>query len=75
MAYGVADLISKPAWRYTIGSTPSFGSFRAAKMTPFWDPNFPLLCGQLAAPFLYTHREPGPKLKLYTQKEVLGPAS
>ena len=39
-------------WRYTIGSTPNFGSFQAAKMTQFWDPNFPLPCGQLAAPFL-----------------------
>ena len=38
--YGMADLISGPAWRYTIGSTPNFGSFQAAKMTPFWDPNF-----------------------------------
>ena len=67
MAYGMADPISKPAWRYTIGNTPNFGSFQAAKMTPFWDPNFPLPCGQLAAPFLYAHREPGPKFKLYTQ--------
>ena len=46
---------------------PNFGSFRAAKMTPFWDPNFPLPCGQLAAPFLYAHIEPGPNFKLYTQ--------
>ena len=52
IAYGMADPISKPAWRYTMGSTPNFGSFQAAKMTPFWDPNFPLPCGQLAAPFL-----------------------
>ena len=27
MAYGMADPISKAAWRYTIGSTPDFGSF------------------------------------------------
>ena len=66
MAYGMADPISKPAWRYTIGSTPNFGSFQAAKMTPFWDPNFPLPCCQLAAPFLYAQKEPGPKFKLYT---------
>ena len=52
IAYGMADPISKPAWRYTIGSTPNFGSFQAAKMTQFWDPNFPLPCGQLEAPFL-----------------------
>ena len=52
IAYGMADPISKPAWRYTIGSTPNFGSFQAAKMTQFWDPNFPLPCGQWAAPFL-----------------------
>ena len=67
MAYGMEDPISKPAWRYTIGSTPNFGSFQAARMTPFWDPNFPLPCGHLAAPFLYADREPGPKSKLYTQ--------
>ena len=35
IAYGMADPISKPAWRHTIGSTPNFGSFQAAKMTPF----------------------------------------
>ena len=64
IAYGMADPISKPAWRYTIGGTPSFGSFRAAKMTPFWDPNFNPPCGQLAAPYLYAHVKPGPNLKL-----------
>ena len=67
IAYGMADPISKPAWRYTIESTPNFGSFGAAQMTPFWDLNFTPQCGQLAAPFLYAHREPGPKFKLYTQ--------
>ena len=75
IAYGMADPISKPAWRYTIGSTPNFGSFRAAKMTPFWDLNFTPQCGQLAAPFLYAHREPRPNSKLYTQISVPGPAS
>ena len=44
-------------------------------MTPFWDPNFTPLCGQLAAPYLYAHSEPAPNLMLYTQMEVLGPAS
>ena len=67
IAYRMANPIFKPAWRYTIGSTPDFASFRAAKMTPFWDPNFPLPCGQLAAPFLYAHKVPGPNFKLYTQ--------
>ena len=71
----MANLISKPAWRYTIGSPPNFGSFRAAKMTPFWDPNFNPPSGQLAAPYLFAHREPGPDSKLYTQMKVLGPAS
>ena len=69
ITYGMADPISKPAWRYTIGSTPNFGSFRAAKMTPFWDPNFTPPCGQLAVPYLNAHREPGPNSKLYTQIE------
>ena len=67
IAYGMANPISKPAWRYTIGSTPNFGSFRPAKMTPFWDPNFNPPCGLLAAPFLYAHKDPGPNSKLYTQ--------
>ena len=40
MACGTADLISKPAWRYTIGGTFNFGSFWVTKKTPFWDPNF-----------------------------------
>ena len=44
-------------------------------MTPFWDPNFTPQCGQLAAPYLYVHTEPGPNFKLYTQIKVLGPAS
>ena len=75
IAYGMADRISKPAWRYTIGSTPNFGSFQAAKMTPFWDPNFTPPCGPLADPYLFAHKEPGPNSKLYTRIEVLGPAS
>ena len=44
-------------------------------MTPFWDPNLPHPCGQLAAPFLYAHNETRPKSKSYTQIKVLGPAS
>ena len=36
-------------------------------MTPFWDPNFTPPCGQLAAPYLYAHKEPRPNFKLYTQ--------
>ena len=44
-------------------------------MTPFWDPNFTPPCGQLAAPYLYAHKEPGPISTLYTQIIVIGPAS
>ena len=65
----------EPAWRYTIGSTPDFGSFSAAKMTPVWDPNFTPPCGQLAAPYLFAHMESGPNSTLCTQMKVLGPAS
>ena len=50
-----------------LGAPPNFGPFRAAKMTPFWDPNFTPPCGQLAAPYLYAHMKPGPNFKLYTQ--------
>ena len=46
---------------------PEFGSFRAAKMTPFWDPNFNPPCGPLADPYVYAHGKPGPNFKLYTQ--------
>ena len=46
---------------------PNAGSFRAAKMTPFWDPNFTPPCGQLAAPYLFAHEKPGPNFRLYTQ--------
>ena len=61
--------IRSPSWRGDIllGAPPNFGSFRAVKMTPFWDPNFTPPCGQLAAQYLYAHREPGPIFKLYTQ--------
>ena len=44
-------------------------------MTRFLDPNFTPPCGQLAAPFLFAHMEPGPNFKLYTQIKVSGPAS
>ena len=37
------------------------------KMTPFWDPNFTPPCGQLAAPYLYAGKNPGPRFKLCTQ--------
>ena len=40
IACRTANLISKLAWRYTIGDTFDFGSFWVTKMTPFWDPNF-----------------------------------
>ena len=50
-----------------LGAPQNFGSFRAAKMTPFWDPNFTPPCRQLAAPYLYAHEEPGLNFKLCTQ--------
>ena len=55
-----------------LGAPPIFGSFRAAKMTPFWDPNLTPPCGQLAAPYLYAHREPGPNSKLCTKRKSPG---
>ena len=44
-------------------------------MTPFWDPNFSPPCGQLAAPYLYAHRELGPNFSSCTRMKVVGPAS
>ena len=34
--------------------------------TPLLDPNFSPPCGQLAAPYLYAHGEPGPNFKSST---------
>ena len=45
---------------------PDFGSFWAAKMTPFWDPNFTPPCGQLAALYLCAHEDPGLNFKSCT---------
>ena len=68
MAYGMADPISKPAWRYTIGSTPEFWLILSSQNDPLLGPQFPPPpCGQLAAPYLYAHREPRLNFKLYTQ--------
>ena len=68
IAYGMADPISKPAWRYTIVSTPEFWLISSSQNDPLLGPQFhPPPCGQLAAPYLYAHREPGPNFKLYTQ--------
>ena len=64
IAYGMANPISTRRGDILLGAPPNFGSFRAAKMTPFWDPNFTPPCGQLAAPYLYAHEEPGPNFKL-----------
>ena len=45
--------------RYTLGGTFIFGSFLGIGNHPFWYPNFSPPCGQLAAPYLYTHDEDG----------------
>ena len=55
MVYGMANPISKPAWRYTIGSTPEFWLISSSQIYPFWDPNFTPPAGQLAAPYLSAH--------------------
>ena len=68
IAYGMADRISTSAWRYTIGSTPEFRLISSSENDPLLGPQFhPPPCGQLAAPYLYAHKEPGPNSKLYTQ--------
>ena len=76
MAYGMVDPICKPALRYTIGSTPEFWLILSSQNDPLLGPQFhPPPCGQLAAPYLHAHEEPGPNSRLYTQIKVLGPAS
>ena len=49
--------------------------FEQPKSPPFGTPISPPPCGQLAAPFLSTHAEPGANFKLYTQMKVSGLAS
>ena len=39
-AYGMADPISKPAWRYTIGSTPVFLLISSSQNDPLLGPQF-----------------------------------
>ena len=58
MVYGMADPISKPALRYTIGSTREFWLISSSQNDPLLGPQFhPPPCGQLAAPYLYAHEE------------------
>ena len=40
MAYGMTDLISKPAWRYTIKSTPKFWLISSSENDPLLGPQF-----------------------------------
>ena len=40
VAYGMADPISKPAWRYTIGSTPKFWLILSSQNDPLLGPQF-----------------------------------
>ena len=40
IAYGMADPISKPAWRYTIGSTPEFWLISSSQIDPLLGPQF-----------------------------------
>ena len=40
IAYGMADPISKPAWRYTIGSTPEFWLISRSQNDPILGPQF-----------------------------------
>ena len=58
--------VSKPIWRNALGDIFIFGSFLGMSNHPFWNPNFSPPCGQLAAPYLYAHEEPGPKFKSHT---------
>ena len=47
---------------------PEFWLISSSQNDPILEPQFfTPQCGQLAAPFLYAHRDPGPNSKLYTQ--------
>ena len=75
IAYGMADLISKPAWIYTIGSTPEFWLISSSQNDPLLGPQFhpprvvnwrPHMSMPTGSPDL---------ILVCTQIEVLGPAS
>ena len=40
IVYGMADPISKPAWRYTVGSTPEFWLILSSQNDPLLGPQF-----------------------------------
>ena len=40
IAYGMTDPISKPAWRYTIGSTPELWLISSSQNDPLLEPQF-----------------------------------
>ena len=46
IVYGMADLISKPARRYTFGSTPEFWLISGSQNDPLLGPQFHPPCGQ-----------------------------
>ena len=54
---------------------PKFWLISSIQNDSLWDPNFNPPCGQLAVPYVFAHKKTGPNFKLYTQIEVLGPAS
>ena len=55
---------------------PQFWLILSSQNDPLLGPQFfTPPCGQLAAPYLYVHKEPGPNSKFCTQKKLLGPAS
>ena len=55
--------VCRPSWRNTLGILSILAHFWVCQNNPLWDPNFcPPSCGQLAAPHLHAHGEPGPNL-------------
>ena len=45
---------------------PIFWLILGSQNDPLWDPDFSPRCGQLAAPYLFAHKDPGPNSKLCT---------
>ena len=50
MVYGMADPISKLAWRYTIGSTPEFWLILSSQNDPLLGPQFHPLVWSIGGP-------------------------
>ena len=77
IAYGMADPICEPVWRYTIEGSPGFWLILSSQNDPLLGPQFhpPPRVVNWRPHISMPRRSPDPNSKLCSQIEVLGPAS